>query len=149
LWDDFIAERGDVVICLDKDVSLNSEKTFDKVIVTFTNNNNNSTFELPYFYYKGYAAINRETGEEYEVKKSKNGLVEITGLPESGTVEVYYKGTTIQTVSEIVSGVGIVAIIGSVIFVVIKNKKKKNQNMIDESIDTTIEEKSQIDAPSV
>ena len=136
LWDDFIAERGDVVICSDKDVSLNSEKTFDKVTITFTNNNNNSTFELPYFYYKGYAAVNTATGEEYEVKKSKNGLVEVTGLPESGTVEVYYKGTTIQTVSEIVSGVGIVAIVGTIIFIVVKNKRnKRNINDCTETND--------------
>ena len=90
---------------------------------------------MPYFYYKGYVAVDAETGKEYEVSKSENGLVQISGLAECGTVKVYYKGTTIQTVSEIVTGVGVLAIVGSVIYVTIKNKRKNNkQSLTDENL---------------
>lgn len=135
LWKAYITERGDKVICSDENVLINSEKSFDAVTLTYSNNTSNATFEMPYFYYKGYVAVDVETGKEYEVSKSENGLVQISGLGESGTVKVYYKGTTIQTVSEIVTGVGVLAIVGSVIYITIKNKRKNNkQGLTDENL---------------
>jgi uncharacterized membrane protein len=76
--------------------------------------NKPEAIEVPLLYYKGYSAtIN---GKETPVGESKNGLVELTHVDESGTIEVAYTGTTIQKVSTILSMVSIILLCAYIFF---------------------------------
>ena len=72
-----------------------------------------AAFEVPVYMYRGYAAVNEETGESYELSFSENGLVEFTVEGNSsGKVKIFYEGTKIQHVSVWVSAVTVLLLTG-------------------------------------
>lgn len=76
---------------------------------------------LPLIYYKGYSvSLN---GNELPVVQSNMGFVRVP-VSESGRVEAYYKGTTIQWVSFYIS---IISILALSIFIIISRKREKNR----------------------
>ena len=83
------------------------------------------TLELPLIYYKGYKAFLDNT--EIPLNESNIGLIEIY-TAQSGNIEVYYFGTTIQKVSWYTT---IVSIFALCIYIFINRKKrlpKKSDN---------------------
>lgn len=90
---------------------------------------NGTCFVAPLLYYKGYAAqliLSDGQRKELKVSKSKDGLVQINVEEESaGAVNVWYEGTMIQKVSNLISLV--VALGVCLIPVVFKLKKRKSK----------------------
>lgn len=80
-------------------------------------NTNADKLEIPRFYYKGYTA--KLDGEEIDVNESVNGLISVD-IQRSGTLEVYYSGTSLQKYSLFIS---LASILGLVIFIFYTRKK--------------------------
>lgn len=76
---------------------------------------------LPLLYYKGYKAT--LNGTSINVEQSKEGLLEIT-VPESGKVEVWYKGTFIQCFSLILSAISLLGLL-IYLYAIRSSKRKK------------------------
>jgi hypothetical protein len=81
--------------------------------------NQKEVLELPLLYYKGYHA--ELDGKELEIGESKNGLVEIV-VPQSGHINVWYGGTSIQALSVAISGL---ALAGLLVWFCRSMKRKK------------------------
>ncbi len=106
-------------------------KEFDTQI-TFSTKEGENVYYIPLIYYKGYfATITAENGEKInaDIKKANNGLICINTQGIEGEVCVYYKGTTIQNVTFVISllSVGIIAGFGTYAFV---KKRKDKQNLL-------------------
>lgn len=91
--------------------------------------NNGRTYVAPLLYYKGYCAkITMPNGESQvlPISKSEEGLVKVE-LPQemNGVIEVWYAGTMIQTISNVIS---CIVILGIIIVVILKYKKLKKKN---------------------
>ena len=66
---------------------------------------NDTSFELPLYYYKGYAAVDKNTGISLDVHPGENKLVEVSlnnGMREAD-LEIWYKGTKIQALGNWIS----------------------------------------------
>ena len=86
-------------------------------------------YEVPLLYYKGYyaqACLDDGTVIHLEVGKSPNGLVKVE-LPTEimGTIEVWYKGTMLQNVMNVISAVVLLGVLAAGIYELLKNKRKK------------------------
>lgn len=98
---DYILNRGDVITS-----SIPVEHTFKrdglKLEIDFSNSAGFNSLELPLIYYKGYQAI--INGEVTNTYKTSNGLVgiDIDNI-ESGEIYIYYRGTTLQMGSRLIS----------------------------------------------
>lgn len=98
---DYILNRGDVITS-----TIPLEHTFKrdglKLEIDFSNNEGFNSLELPLIYYKGYQAI--INGEVTNTYKTSNGLVgiDIDNI-ESGEIYIYYRGTTLQMGSRLIS----------------------------------------------
>ncbi len=78
-----------------------------------------ATLELPLLYYKGYnASLN---GKELPIGQSDWGLLTIP-VDESGKIEVYYTGTTIQKIGGYIS---ILSVVLLCVYLFIQRKKRK------------------------
>ena len=94
--------------------------------VEFEKKENDTSYEIPFIYYYGYAANieNEEGSKALEVEKSENGLVKVLVAEEDiGTIHVWYDGTMMQKVSYIISAI---TYLGVVIYLVINIFKNKN-----------------------
>lgn len=78
-----------------------------------------TTIELPLIYYKGYRA--ELDGKEMSVSESENGLVQVT-TDKSGSVNVYYGGTTAQKMGFYLT---ILSIIGLCIYIFIQRRRER------------------------
>lgn len=106
-------ERGECVICSHEDVTYDFTRMDNKITIAVSNNfYNNTKFEMPLYYYKGYAAVDRNTGKYLKVSSSKNKLAEVflDGMQEAD-IEVWYKGTAIQKFGNAISGLTLLAIL--------------------------------------
>lgn len=64
--------------------------------------NDIESIELPLIYYKGYEI--KESTNNIQINESSNGFIEIKNIPcEKVYVEIYYKGTLIQSISNIIT----------------------------------------------
>lgn len=110
----YAKERGDKVECLDNDTvdyEFFRGKGYSELL--YDHLEGTAAFEVPVYMYRGYAAVNEETGESYELSFSENGLVEFTVEGNSsGKVKIFYEGTKIQHVSVWVSAVTVLLLIG-------------------------------------
>lgn len=88
-----------------------------------------AAYEVPLIYYKGYRAVLLlESGEQIElpVSLSENGLVQVLNNSQSaGRVEVYYGGTIIQAVSNIISILTVAGVIVGAVYKIYRQKKRK------------------------
>jgi hypothetical protein len=117
----FIAERGEKAeskrgISTVQDISKNKGIT-SLIVVT----EGQDILELPLIYYKGYKAT--LDGEEIPISESEYGLLEVS-VTNSGRVEAWYAGTTIQYFSWYFTLVCI--LIFSVYIILLNRKKKEN-----------------------
>lgn len=102
----YCQNRGNRVDVNHRDVNFShSNDEHGKIELTFSGNHYDDTaFELPLLMYKGYSAVNEETGEKYDVSASEHGLVNVNvGDEQSGKVIVRYTGTIIQHISDVIS----------------------------------------------
>ena len=100
------------VICTDSEVSADFKRFNNYSQMNFRNNNGKNKFEIPIIIYKGYEATYSDSGEVLSINSSKNGLIEISSDRKSASVEIKYVGTTIQHISEIISLVFCLGLLG-------------------------------------
>ncbi len=92
-------------------------------------------YAAPLLYYKGYEAqiLDWEGNvTELEVSRGEDGLVHIS-LPSemNGSVEVWYKGTLIQTISNIISALVIVLVPVTAFILYVKECKTNKEKVLD------------------
>ncbi|MDU1904902.1 MAG: YfhO family protein [Dysgonomonas sp.] len=118
---DYMEERGDSVGTNYKETEILNFSRQKKGITCLDVKvqNKPETIEFPLFFYKGYSA--NMDGHELPVSESKNGLLQVTDVNESGKICVAYTGTLIQKVSPYIS---IISVLLLCIYI-FKRKRKK------------------------
>lgn len=121
---DYSLHRGDKVECSDENAEYTLSRENGYTRLTVANLEQDTVFEVPVYMYRGYTAENEQSGMSYTTYVSDNGLVEFE-LPRgtTGTIKVYYKGTLIQKLSDMIS---IVTIFGLLMAVLCNREKNKN-----------------------
>lgn len=112
-------ERGERVDCNHGDVKYEFVRQDNKCrLIVSDNSYDDTTFELPLYYYKGYAAVDRNTGKYLTVSPSENKLVAVSlnGSMREADLEIWYRGTFVQTLGNWISGVVFLALLLYVIF---------------------------------
>ncbi len=80
--------------------------------------------DVPFIYYKGYAAEDMDTGAVLRVSpEGRNGFVRVI-TEGAENIRVYYKGTTAQHVSDVVTMIFLIGIICYAVFYIRNNNKK-------------------------
>lgn len=80
-----------------------------KTIVEYETSCEKLNMELPIIYYKGYEV--KINNDKVNIKKSKNGLIEINTEIKKGKMEIFYTGTKIYKVTKYISILGFIIII--------------------------------------
>lgn len=100
----------------------NDELIFDyskkgtKVVINYSNNLTSDTYiEIPLFNYLGY-----DINSNLKVENGTNDFMKIYLEDENGSFEIYYKGTSIQKISYIISFITGVSFIG---FLIVSHRK--------------------------
>lgn len=106
-------ERGERVVCNNENVAYEFTRQKDKCELVVSNNFFDDTrFELPLYYYKGYAAVDKNTGKYMKVSSSKNKLVEVSlDSMQEADLEVWYEGTLIQRLGNWISGLTLLVVL--------------------------------------
>lgn len=105
-FSDYCRNRGNYVDTNHSDVTYSFYNDgHGKIELEFSGNNyNDSSFELPLLMYKGYSAVDKQTGKHYTVAASEHGLAEVfVGDEQSACITVRYTGTAIQKISDIIT----------------------------------------------
>lgn len=105
----------------DGETQINSVEKSKGITTVSLNLEKPDSLELPLLWYKGYAA--KLNGREVPVKESPRGFVEVE-VDESGELQAYYAGTTIQKVSPYIS---IVSILLMCVYIFIYNRKMRKE----------------------
>ncbi|MCR5747984.1 MAG: hypothetical protein K6G03_09775 [Lachnospiraceae bacterium] len=94
--------------------------------------------DVPFVYYKGYAAVNSDTNEFLKVSaEGENGCIRVY-TEGAENIRVYYKGTAIQHMSDIISLISLIAGISYIAINLrsyIREKKGKNEIGISSNIE--------------
>lgn len=100
------------------------EVTFarNKNAITLTVDNSCEYVDVPFIYYKGYAAKLSDGRDLACDGSGKNGTVRVYPSGNTGEITVYYKGTAIQKISDIIS---ILCLVGIAIIAFRKRKESK------------------------
>lgn len=124
---DKLRERGEVVTSNNDSIHLDYEKNKNRITIEYSNNNQKDTYiEVPLLYYKGYTV--KSNKKEYPVKKGTNNIIRVYLTSNSDKIMIYYKGTTIQKISSIVSFFALIFLVyylGSRRGIFCHDKKKK------------------------
>jgi hypothetical protein len=101
---DYSTTRGEVVWCSDETIPFEFCRENGYSVLTFSETEEDTLFEVPVYMYRGYAVVDEESGEHYEPYVSENGLVEFL-IPQGheGSVKIYYEGTMLQRLSSALS----------------------------------------------
>ena len=103
VWFYTYTERGEVVSANREDIQYRCLRENDKIKINIEENpSTDGVLELPLYMYKGYAARSG-SGEFLRVIKSKNGLVSVEIGDYVGDIQVWYQGTLVQRVSDIIT----------------------------------------------
>lgn len=113
-YKDYIQERGNVIKIRYKDgTEEDVKRNFNESHTEYSINNSKGdieSIELPLVYYKGYDIKNNKN--KIEIKESSNGFIEVKNIPKSIVdIEVYYKGTFTQVISNFVSVISLCSMI--------------------------------------
>ena len=80
--------------------------------VSYSGNTTDNSLEIAAIYFRGYRAVDGETGRELEVHPSANGWLEVDiGAKESGTIVVDYYGTAVQHISPYITEISLILIV--------------------------------------
>ena len=71
--------------------------------------------------YKGYVALDTDKNEILDIGISENGLAQIVTLEDTRHVKVWYKGTNIQMISNLISVLSLIILLT----IVLKKGKTK------------------------
>lgn len=115
-------------VSIDYDYFVNTTGGSVTLAIKDNSNSEDQWIEFPFLMYKGYSAINRTTNEEYAIRMSANGFVEVM-IPrnETGEVCVSYTGTMIQQFSFYISIISLLILLTLFIYV---KKNKVRQFML-------------------
>ena len=120
-------ERGERVDCNHGDVKYEFSRQGNKCRLTVSNNSyDDTTFELPLYYYKGYAAVDRNTGNYLTVSSSENKLVAVSlnGSMCEADLEIWYQGTFVQKLGNWISGMILLALLLYGVFYCNRHKRR-------------------------
>ncbi len=99
----------------------------DNLMLEFSYNGNRGDevdFTVPFLYYKGYDAAVRDTDDKttkLSAEAAENGFVRVKGNgPSQGHINVWYDGTVIQKISDMIS---LITLTGCILFAL---RKKRN-----------------------
>lgn len=111
---EYLYKRGNVVnIKYKNGTKISVERELTKKHTNYTVDNSNGDveyIEMPLIYYKGYTLKNNATNMQLE--ESDDGFVKIKNIPkEKIDIEVYYKGTIIQSTSNVTTLIFLFSII--------------------------------------
>ena len=102
------------------DVTTSMTRDYYNRYIEFSDNDTNNSLEIAAIYFRGYKAVDADTGEKYKVYPSKDGWLEVDiGTKESGRINVFYDGTFIQHISPFIS----LATVAVIIFITLKKKR--------------------------
>lgn len=100
-------ERGEVVTANREDIRYQWTREDDRIEVHIEENPSvDGILEMPLYMYKGYVA-ERGNGEFLSVKKSENGLVSVEIEDYIGDVCIWYRGTMVQKISDVITFISI------------------------------------------
>lgn len=128
-----LEKRGEVITSNNDEIETTFSRKGNSLTITYNNKNkqDDTYIEVPLLYYYGYTAESTD-GIQYKIKKGKNNIIRVYIPNEKGTIKVYYKGTTVQKLSSVLSILSWIVLIG---YIFIENKgisrckngkKKKN-----------------------
>lgn len=109
---EYLYERGNTITIkyqdgVEEDIKRNADESHAECLIDNRKGNIESV-ELPLIYYKGYDVKNNTNN--IKIQESVNGFIEIKNIPKDKVdVEIYYKGTQIQTFSNITTVVFLLA----------------------------------------
>lgn len=104
-------ERGEVVSANREDISYQWKREDDRIEVHIEENPSvDGVLELPLYMYKGYVAESGN-GEFLSVKKSENGLVSVEIEDYTGDVCIWYRGTMVQKISDVITFLSILVLL--------------------------------------
>lgn len=96
-------DRGEIIIANKDEILYEWQREDGEIrIQVYENPCTDGVLELPLYMYKGYAARN-ELGENLNVIKSENGLVSVELDDSVGEIRVWYQGTLVQRISDIIT----------------------------------------------
>lgn len=96
-------DRGEAVSANRENISYQWIREGDRIKVNIEDNPSiDGTLEFPLYMYKGYVAESG-TGELFTVVKSDNGLVSVEIGDYTGDVWVWYRGTMVQKISDVIT----------------------------------------------
>lgn len=96
-------ERGEVIVSNKEDLRYEWEREEKGIRIQIEDNSYTDVkLELPLYMYKGYAAKTSE-GERLPVEISENGLVSVEVGDTAGEIYVWYEGTLIQRVADLIT----------------------------------------------
>lgn len=113
-WFDFeslLKDRGASAIAEDEGASFEATRVGRRTVVAYSGLEAGEKLEMPLLYYKGYRAVDADTGDALEVSESDNGFVTVRTASSSGTIAVEYAGTLIQHVTLAISVITLVVLI--------------------------------------
>lgn len=109
----FIEERKDSVKVLNSDTEINDFAKNNGLISFNIKTEEQEKIELPFIYYKGYKAVNKDK-EEFPVSESNHGLVQVE-IAKSTDIKVYYAGTIIQKLSWYIT---LLSVLGLAVYII-------------------------------
>ena len=116
-------ERGETIIPNKEDIEFEWKRESERIQIQIIDNPySDTTLELPLYMYKGYVAKNSK-GDKFPVVLSENGLASIEVGDYEGDINVYYGGTLIQKVSDVITTITL--LMGVSILIVGKRKMKR------------------------
>lgn len=96
-------ERGEIVTANKEDILYQWKREEDEIRIQIEENSHeDGVLELPLYMYKGYMAETTD-GEKLPISKSENGLVSVEIGDNIGEIKVWYEGTLVQKVSDIIT----------------------------------------------
>lgn len=118
-------ERGEVVVANTEEILFDWQRTQNEINIHIRENECvNGVLELPLYMYKGYVAKNAD-GENLSIVKSENGLVSVEIGDSVGEVSVWYQGTLVQKISDMVTLLTILSFLCGYRIIVYKSKRVK------------------------
>ena len=128
---EYIETRTDDIIALEGNTQIeDKQKNGTNLECTILSAEDGTIIELPYIYYLGYNIILEQNGTNVELEsfETENGFVGVK-LPtvKNGTMHVSYSGTKIMKITTVISILGILITLGSILWTNLKilTKQKK------------------------
>lgn len=118
-------DRGEVVVANNEKIIFDWQRIQNGIDIQILENGcADGVLELPLYMYKGYVAKNT-AGENLPIVKSENGLVSVEIGESVGVVSIWYQGTLMQKVSDMITLLTILSFLCGCRIIVYKSKRAK------------------------